>query len=183
MAFPALRGTVVSTSAFIRRLTSGKAALQSPSPLTFIGNFSRRAFVAVARSSLTRTDLIGHGNDERIANLLLSNACCTQQRRFVARVKVHRFAGVIPLKVRSPKSEWYIQAEKEFLSEREQVYSLCWTRLWCTCGVVTPRESRSSRHLPILATARFCNQTGIGHIWGLFVSVLWGVACCFVADS
>lgn len=43
------------------------------------------------------------------------------QRRFVARVKVHRFAGVVPLKVRSPKSEWYIQAEKEFLSERDQV--------------------------------------------------------------
>lgn len=47
-----------------------------------------------------------------------------EQRRFVARVKVHRFAGVVPLKVRAPKSEWYLEAEKEFLSEREQA-SLC----------------------------------------------------------
>lgn len=45
------------------------------------------------------------------------------QCRFVARVKVHRFAGVVPLKIRSPKSEWYIQAEKEFLSEREEASS------------------------------------------------------------
>ena len=51
---------------------------------------------------------------------LLSNASCADQRRCVARVRVHRFAGVVPLKVRSPKSEWYLQAEKEFLSERDQ---------------------------------------------------------------
>lgn len=52
---------------------------------------------------------------------LLSRPSRVEQRRCIARVKVHRFAGVVPLKVRSPKSEWYIQAEKEFLSEREQV--------------------------------------------------------------
>lgn len=54
---------------------------------------------------------------------LLSGGHSIVQRRFVARVKVHRFAGVVPLKIRSPKSEWYIQAEKEFLSEREEASS------------------------------------------------------------
>ncbi|KAL8431775.1 hypothetical protein Efla_004997 [Eimeria flavescens] len=58
---------------------------------------------------------------QRLVRPSPSLACCGEQRRFVARVRVHRFAGVVPLKIKAPKSEWYLQAEKEFLSEREQV--------------------------------------------------------------
>ncbi|KAL8272554.1 hypothetical protein Esti_003553 [Eimeria stiedai] len=75
------------------------------------------AFSSFAQSSLSRS--------ERSTNSLFFNSFFrvfpVDQRRFVARVRVHRFAGVVPLKVRAPKSEWYIQAEKEFLSEREQI--------------------------------------------------------------
>ncbi|PHJ19585.1 ribosomal protein s15 [Cystoisospora suis] len=43
------------------------------------------------------------------------------QERNVARLKSHRYGGVVALKTRAPKSPWYIEAEKEFLSERAQI--------------------------------------------------------------
>lgn len=43
------------------------------------------------------------------------------QKRAVARLKSHRYGGVVALKTRAPKSPWYIEAEKEFLGERAQV--------------------------------------------------------------
>ncbi|KYF39235.1 putative 30S ribosomal protein S15, partial [Toxoplasma gondii ARI] len=48
-------------------------------------------------------------------------AWCLDQRRGVARLKSHRYGGVVALKTRAPKSPWYIEAEKEFLNERAQV--------------------------------------------------------------
>merc|ERR1719436_1119476 len=41
--------------------------------------------------------------------------------RSVARVRINRFTGVKAVKVSSPKTEWQISAEKEFLAMREQV--------------------------------------------------------------
>ena len=69
----------------------------------------------------TESCLQPHAGTGRAVTSFLLGAGNSDQLRCVARVKVHRFAGVVPLKVRSPKSEWYIQAEKEFLSEREKV--------------------------------------------------------------
>eukprot|EP00388_Colpodella_angusta_P001897 GDKJ01005902.1.p1 GENE.GDKJ01005902.1~~GDKJ01005902.1.p1 ORF type:complete len:298 (-),score=47.67 GDKJ01005902.1:191-1045(-) len=42
------------------------------------------------------------------------------QVRSVARVVAHRFTGVLPTKVKAPKTEWYRKAEAEFLLERKQ---------------------------------------------------------------
>lgn len=90
--------------------------------------FNSSAFGPVAESLVgaPRCRLVGAptlvaGDLGRFSGCVLRTPHSSLQRRFVARVKVHRFAGVVPLKVRSPKSEWYIQAEKEFLSERDKV--------------------------------------------------------------
>lgn len=83
-------------------------------------DFGRRPLAAITGFSFKNGCLQPHAGTGRASSLLLLSGGLTNQVRCVARVKVHRFAGVVPLKIRSPKSEWYIQAEKEFLSEREE---------------------------------------------------------------
>ncbi|XP_026193159.1 uncharacterized protein LOC34618639 [Cyclospora cayetanensis] len=92
----------------------GEIPFEAPSEVPVAGSclgVSARLFAAAAHGAVGVISVISRGPAAGI----------WEQRRFVARVKVHRFAGVVPLKIRSPKSDWYLQAEKEFLSEREQV--------------------------------------------------------------
>lgn len=90
----------------------------------FRGFLAQKAAFQSSENPLTGALLLRHGVRSCGAWPLLGSATFAEQKRFVARVRVHRFAGVVPLKIRSPKSEWYIQAEKEFLSQREQVGDL-----------------------------------------------------------
>ncbi|PFH34918.1 putative 30S ribosomal protein S15 [Besnoitia besnoiti] len=114
----------------------------SPSPRSLSSRlFSSSSFAAAPLAAASSCSL-SRGSDARVCGSLpalgavslrtdgpvscLSGASwalwgATEQRRGVARLKSHRYGGVVALKTRAPKSPWYIEAEKEFLNERAQV--------------------------------------------------------------
>ncbi|CEM32729.1 unnamed protein product [Vitrella brassicaformis CCMP3155] len=70
-----------------------------------------------------------------------------EARRFIARTKAFKFTGVVARKTHVPKTQWYLQAEREFLDERARIPDGYIKRLTpADIGSLSP-EMRQSLHL------------------------------------